>query len=171
MDLTRITVEPLVGQADRAAFYSGAESLDRYLKQQARLDADKRVAAPFVAVSSPGARVLGYYTLSASVLPLADLSDDFARQLPRYPQLSVTLLSRLAVDQALMGRGLGGHLLLDALNRSLRHADKITAMAVVVEAKGDTAARFYRHYGFLPLQAQPRRLFLPMATVAKLLGK
>jgi hypothetical protein len=103
VDLSCITVEPLGRQHDRAAFHCGAEALDRYLKQQARQDADKRVAAPFVAVSPPNARVLGYYTLSASVLTLTDLPNELARKLPRYPQLPVTLLGRLAVDQSTKG--------------------------------------------------------------------
>ena len=170
MDLIRLTGEPLGRQHDRTAFQCGAEALDRYLKQQARQDADKRVAAPFVAVRPPDVRVLGYYTLSASVLTLADLPDDLACKLPRYPQLPVTLLGRLAVDQSTKGQGLGEHLLLDALHRSLAHADEIAAMAVVVDAKDENAVSFYRHYGFLPLQAKPNRLFVPMRSVAQLLG-
>lgn len=171
MELAHIAVEPLARQHDRTAFQCGAQALDRYLKQQARQDADKRVAAPFVAVLPPALRVLGYYTLSASVLHLDHLPDDLARKLPRYPLLPVTLLGRLAVDQTTKGQGLGEHLLLDALNRSLAHADQIAAMAVVVDAKSDEAARFYGHYGFLPFQAQPQRMFVPMSTVARLLGK
>ncbi len=170
MDLTRITVEPLGRQHDRTAFHCGSKALDRYLKQQAWQDADKRVAAPFVAVDPPDKLVLGYYTLSASVLTLADLPDDLARKLPRYPQLPVTLLGRLAVDQATKGQGLGEHLLLDALNRSLTHADQIAAMAVVVDARDESAASFYRRFGFIALQAEPSRLFLPMRLVAQLLG-
>lgn len=170
MALTSITVEPLRRQHDRAAFQSGADALDRYLKQQARQDADKRVAAPFVAVRATDTRVLGYYTLSASVLTLSDVPDELSRKLPRYPQLPVTLLGRLAVDESTKGQGLGEHLLLDALRRSLAHADQIAAMAVVVDAKDEAAVAFYRHYGFLNLQAQPRRLFVPMRLVAKLLG-
>ena len=52
-----------------------------------------------------------------------------------------------------------------------RRLAEIKCMAVVVDAKDEGAATFYRHYGFLTLQAQPRRLFVPMATVAQLLGK
>lgn len=170
MALTHITVEPLGRQHDRTAFHCGVEALDRYLQQQARQDADKRVAAPFVAVRPPDVRVLGYYTLSASVLTLAELPDDQARKLPRYPQLPVTLLGRLAVDRSTKGQGLGEHLLLDALHRSLAHAEQIAAMAVVVDAKDESAAAFYRHFGFLTLQAQPSRLFVPMRLVAQLLG-
>jgi len=168
--LTGITVEPLGRQHDRTAFHCGADALDRYLKQQARQDADKRVAAPFVAVNPPNTRVLGYYTLSASVVTLTDLPDELTRKLPRYPQLPVTLLGRLAVDESARGQRLGEHLLLDALHRSLTHADEIAAMAVVVDAKDENAAAFYRHYGFIPLQAQPRRLYVPMRVVAQLLG-
>ena len=170
MAFTGITVEPLGRQHDRTAFHCGADELDRYLKQQARQDADKRVAAPFVAVRPPETVVLGYYSLSASVLTLTDLPDELARKLPRYPQLPVTLLGRLAVDQATKGQGLGEHLLLDALHRSLTHADQIAAMAVVVDAKDENAAAFYQHYGFIPLQNQPRRLFVPMRSIAQLLG-
>lgn len=170
MTLTGITVEPLGRQHDRTAFCCGADALDRYLKQQARQDADKRVAAPFVAVNPPNTRVLGYYTLSASVVTLTDLPDELTRKLPRYPQLPVTLLGRLAVDQSARGQRLGEHLLLDALHRSLTHADEIAAMAVVVDAKDENAAAFYRHYGLIPLQAQPRRLYVPMRVVAQLLG-
>ena len=171
MALNDIAVEALGRQHDRTTFQCGADALDRYLQQQARQDADRRVAAPFVAVRPPNPRVLGYYTLSASVLTLADLPDDLARKLPRYPQLPVSLLGRLTIDRSARGQGLGEHLLLDALCRSLTHADQIAAMAVVVDAKDEAAAAFYRHYGFLTLQAQPGRLFIPMSTVARLLGK
>ena len=168
--MARITVEPLRRQHERTAFHCGAEALDRHLKQQARQDAEKLVAAPFVAFNPPDARVLGCSTLSASVLTLSDMPDEVARKLPRYPQLPVTLLGRLAVDQSTKGQGLGEHLLLDALRRSLAHADQIAAMAVVVDAKDEAAAAFYRHYGFVTLQAQPSRLFVPMRLVAQLLG-
>lgn len=171
MAVPDIRVESLGRQHDRTAFQCGTESLDRYLKQQARQDADKRVAAPFVAIRPPNSRVLGYYTLSASVLMLTDLPERLARKLPRYPQLPVTLVGRLAVDQSASGRGLGEYLLLDALHRSLVHADQIAALAVVVDAKNEAAARFYGQYGFLPLQAHPLRLFVPMGTVARVLGK
>jgi predicted GNAT family N-acyltransferase len=128
------------------------------------------VAAPFVVVRLPDTVVLGDCTLSASVLTLTDLPDELTRKLPRDPQLPVTLLGRLAVDQSTKGKGLGEHLLLDALHRSLAHADQIAAMAVVVDAKDESAAAFYRHYGFIPLQTQPSRLFVPMRSIAQLLG-
>ncbi len=153
---------------DRATFNCGSAALDRYLHQQARQDTEKRVAAAFVLVEPPGLRVLGYYTLCASLVNASELPATLAKKLPRYPQLPVTLIGRLAVDQNMKGKGVGQLLLLDALRRSLEAAVNIAAMAVLVDAKDEAAETFYRHFSFLPLQQQPRRLFLPMKTIAGL---
>lgn len=161
-------IVPLGKAHDRDSFACGSEPLDRYLKLQARQDAQKRVAAPFVLLEPPSNRVLGYYTLSASLIAADALPSELAKKLPRYPQLPVTLLGRLAVDQGWRGKGLGEFLLMDALHRSLDAAAEIAAMAVIVDAKGRDAVAFYERYGFIPLQQQPVRLYLPMKIVGAL---
>jgi GNAT superfamily N-acetyltransferase len=163
-------VEPLGKWHDRTQFDCGSDALNLYLLRQARQDADKHVAAPFVLVEPPGTGILGYYTLSASIVGVGAIAPELARKLPRYPQLPVTLIGRLAVDTRLKGQGVGAYLLMDALHRSLTHAAEIAAMAVVVDAKDDAAAAFYRHFDFKPLQANARRLYLPMKTVEGLFG-
>ncbi|MBK7001468.1 MAG: GNAT family N-acetyltransferase [Rhodoferax sp.] len=160
---------PLQKEHDRQAFRCGSPALDTYLHKQARQDSEKRVAAVFVLVQPPEPRILGYYTLSASTIPAHEVPPELARKLPRYPQLPVTLLGRLAVDQKHKGTGLGQFMLMDALHRSLRAAAGIAAMAVVVDAKDAEAAAFYQHFGFIPLNLTASRLFLPMATISKLL--
>ena len=165
---TPYRVAPLGKIHDRESFACGSVALDRYLQQQARQDAEKRVAAPFVLTEPPAARVLGYYTLSASVVNANELPEALAKKLPRYPQLPVTLIGRLAVDASVKGRGIGQFVLMDALRRSLGAAAQIAAMAVLVDAKDEAADNFYRRFGFAPLQQQPRRLFLPMRTIAGL---
>lgn len=153
---------------DRESFDCGSEPLNRYLKQQARQDLDKRVAAPFVLVE-PGKNVVrGYYTLSASIISLNDLPESQKKKLPRYAQLPVTLIGRLARDKSINIKGVGEFLLMDALRRSLEHAAQIAAMAVVVDAKDDVAESFYSHFDFLPFQQTPRRMFLPMHQIATL---
>jgi predicted GNAT family N-acyltransferase len=161
-------IEALAKHHDRSGFACGVEALDRYLKQQARQDAEKHVAAPFVMVEPPGTAVLGYYTLSASVVSVTDIAADLAKTLPRYPQLPVTLLGRLAVDRRLKGQGMGEFLLVDALRRSLSRAADVAAMAVVVDAKDDAAAAFYAHFEFKPLHSLQSRLYLSMTKVARL---
>jgi GNAT superfamily N-acetyltransferase len=163
-------IEALTKRHERAGFACGAEPLDRYLQQQARQDADKHVAAPFALIEPPRNDVLGYYTLSASIVDVVDVAADLAKKLPRYPQLPVTLIGRLAVHARLKGQGAGALLLLDALHRSLTHSAEIAAMAIVVDAKDDAAVSFYRHFDFRPLQRDARRMYLPMKAVAAVLS-
>jgi len=76
------------------------------LQQQARQDAQNRVAAVFVAVLPTATQVLGYFSLSASSINAADLPPDMIKTLPRYPLLPVTLLRQLAIDQPCKGKAL-----------------------------------------------------------------
>ncbi len=161
-------VRPLEKTHDRNSFDCGNEDLNRYLREQARQDAKKRVAASFVFTQPGSPAVLGFYTLSASIIPVDELPPDLMKRLPRYGQLPVTLLGRLAVDRSLGGQGVGEFLLVDALRRSLEAAQQIAAMAVIVDAKNEQAESFYRHFDFQPFQQTPLRLFLPMGQIAKL---
>ncbi|MGQ0457779.1 MAG: GNAT family N-acetyltransferase [Hyphomicrobium sp.] len=161
-------IEPL-GKHDRAVFLCEEESLTRYLKEQASQDAKRRVAAPFVAVTEDDRKtVVGYYTLSATNVELKDVPDNLARQLPRYPLVPATLLGRLARDQSLKGMGLGEFLLLDAIHRAVAHSTEIASAAIIVDAINAKAVSFYKHFNFMTLADRPDRLFLPMATAAKL---
>jgi hypothetical protein len=161
-------IVPLEKAHQRKSFDCGNEDLNRYLREQARQDAEKRVAAPFVLTQPDGPAVLGFYTLSASIIPMHELPPNLAKLLPRYGQLPVTLMGRLAVDRTVGGQGVGELLLVDALRRSLEGAQQIAAMAVIVDAKDERAESFYRHFDFMPFQQTPLRLFLPMAQVARL---
>jgi ribosomal protein S18 acetylase RimI-like enzyme len=148
---------------DRAAFNSDSEALDRYLREQVTQDIRRRVAACFVALTD-GKRIAGYYTLASASLPLTDLPASTGKKLPRYPSVPAVRMGRLAVDQAFQGQGLGGALLADALDRAVR--SEIAAYALMVDAKDEASAAFYRHHGFIALPDSPRTLFLPLATVA-----
>lgn len=161
-----LRIVPLDPAHDRRTFTSGSEPLDRYLHQQVTQDIRRRVTACFVALEQQSQRIAGYYTLASASIPLLDLPADLAQRLPRYPSVPAVRLGRLAVDQVFQGRGVGGVLLADALARALR-AD-IAAYALVVDAKDETAAAFYRHHGFIAFASQPRTLFLPLATVQTL---
>lgn len=162
------SIEPLARQHDRTAFVSGAEPLDRYLRQQAGQDLRNRVAAVFVLCLPDSPAVVGYYTLSAGAILPADLDPILAHRLPRYDVLPVVLLGRLAVHQERQGQGFGKLLLIDALQRSLALQTQVGAMAVTVQAKDDAARAFYERYGFVRFLQHEYQLYLPMQTVAQL---
>lgn len=164
----RYRFEPLGSHHNRAAFACGEETLDRYFHQQAGQEQRRRVAAVYVLFDTEQDAVVGYYTLSATGVQLEGLPPETARKLPRYPVVPAILLGRLAVDTRYRGQGFGELLLLDALARA-HAADQIGAAAVVVDAKGDAARRFYERYGFQQCVDDPYRLFIFMATIAALL--
>jgi ribosomal protein S18 acetylase RimI-like enzyme len=151
----------LNGAHDRTTFNSGSAPLDRYLREQVTQDVRRRVAACFVATTD-GKRIAGYYTLASASLLLAELPASTGKKLPRYPTVPAVRMGRLAVDQGFKGQGLGSALLADALGRAAR--SEVAAYALMVDAKDDAAANFYRHHGFIALPDSPRTLFLPLAT-------
>lgn len=165
MDLQSIRVGPLGVEHDRTAFSSGAPPLDRYLREQAGQDVRRRIAAPFVAVD-PENRIRGFYTLSATSILLTDLPPELTKRLPRYPRLPATLLGRLATDLTARGVGLGRFLLVDAMHRAWR--SEIASFAIVVDAKDEAAANFYRRESFIPLSSDSERLVRRMSDVASL---
>ena len=87
--------------------------------------------------------------------------------MPRYPSEPAVRIGRLAVDERFQRRGLGEAMLADATGRALK-AD-IAAFMLVVDAKNDRAADFYRRYEFRAIAGQARTLFLPLATAQKVL--
>ena len=155
-------VVPMDRTHDRGTFNSGSEALDSYFKERVTQDIRRRVAACFVALSSDG-RIAGYYTLASASVFVGDLPAKLIKKLPRYPSVPAVRMGRLAVDRAFKGQGLGGALLADALTRVVR--SEIAAYALVVDAKDNIAADFYRHHGFLETVNKPLTLFLPLATV------
>jgi predicted GNAT family N-acyltransferase len=99
---------------------------------------------------------------------LRDLADDQARKLPKYPEVPVALLGRLAVDSKSRGFRVGEHILMDAMAKLLEQSATIAAYALVVDAKDAHAAAFYLRYDFIAFPTNPLRLFLPTATIARL---
>ena len=167
MDEPPPVIEPLGPHHDRASFSCGDPALDIYIRKQASQDARRRVAQVFVAVANKPEEIAGYYTLSAASFEKHDLPLELAKRLPHYP-VPAAVIGRLAVDLHRQGQGLGEFLLLDAILRVVRASDTIGVYAVIVDAKNDRTAAFYKRYGFAAFPSTPGRLFLPLQTFEKL---
>lgn len=157
-----ITIEVLSSAHDRTGFSCGVEALDRYFRSQVTQDVRRRATACYVARDITAERIAGYYTLSASSIPLSELPGELARRFPRYPIVPVALLGRLAVEKSWQGRHLGGALVWDAVLRARR--SEVAVFALVVDAKDDDAETFYRHHGFTAFGSLPRHLILSLAS-------
>ena len=152
---------------DRATFCCGDDALNRYFQTQVTQDIRRRITNCFVVVEVATGHVAAYYTLSAASIPLVDLPPDEIKRLPRYPTLPAVRIGRLAVGQRFQRRGLGELMLMNAVHRTMQ--DAAAAFALLVDAKNDLVAGFYRRYGFRLIAGKPRTLFLPLATAQKTL--
>jgi len=160
----RYLIETLTAAHRRGGFASGVAPLDRYFREQVGQDVRRRVSACYVAVEVATSRVAGYYTLAAGSIPLDEVPEPLARRLPRYRSVPVARLGRLAVHLDDRGQRLGAALLWDAVTRASR--SELAVVALVVDAKDDGAAAFYRHHGFIAFGSSPHQLVLPLTNRA-----
>lgn len=143
---------------DVLGFDCGNEALNRFLQRYALLNQRNQSARTYVALRSE-TRVIGYYSLAAASAEYETVPARIAKGLAQHP-IPLTLLARLAVDQAEQGSGIGAGLLKDALKRFLQAQSIIAARALVVHAKDDRAIEFYQHFGFAPSPLDPYHLYL-----------
>ena len=162
---------PIAKLHDRAAFDCGDADLNLYLQKFARQNHESGGAKCFVAAPSDApTRVLGFYTLSPASLDYARTPAVAKKGLARY-DVPVFRLGRLGVDNAVQGRGLGGALLLRAAYRCIRVAEEVGGVALLIDAKNDRAAQWYRNYGALSLEDAPLSLVMPLAVAADALTR
>ena len=147
---------------DRANFQCGELALDEYLRKYAVQQSAKGIGSVFVLVDSAQPRkILGFYTLSAAQLGVAQLSDAERKKLPRYP-VPCFRMGRLARSIEHSAAGIGGMLVGLAVDRCLKARAHVGAYALLVDAKNEKAKAFYQHYGFTACVDSPMTLYLPL---------
>lgn len=151
----------LTGSHDRQRFDCGRPELNDWLRRVARQHRDKGLSKTYVTVSEDEpARILGYYALSLTELEKSDLPRHIGQRLPsRIPGVR---LGRLAVDVEFQNRGLGQLMLVDALTRAQRIHAEAGGIGLFVDAKDESAAAWYRRFGFVHLPDRPMMLFYPV---------
>ena len=134
---------------DRGAFRSGQPDLDRFFHRYAGQNQFKHhVGVTYVAVegAQPDELIVGFATVSASHIEVAELPAEQRKRLPRYP-LPVLRLARLAVDERAQGRGVGLYLLRAVFVLARQMAGEVGCVRVVVDAKRE-ALGLYERLGF-----------------------
>jgi ribosomal protein S18 acetylase RimI-like enzyme len=159
------TIVPLGNHHDRAAFCCGQPDLDDWFRLRASQDERRNIARVFVAVDDD-IGIVGFYSLSSFTLSLDDLPAELSNKLPRYDAIPAALIGRLARDGQVHGQGIGELLLADAVHRILGAAQSLAVFAIVVDAKNERAANFYREFGFRAFPMNLHRLFLLTSSAA-----
>jgi GNAT superfamily N-acetyltransferase len=147
---------------DRQSFSSGVADLDVFLSRFAMQQSKKGITVVRVLVDTDAPKIiLGYYSLSAAQVDTTQLDALEQQKLPRYP-VPCFRLGRLATHVDYCGRGFGRLLIGLALSRCLEAQKLVAAYALLVDAKDEDAATFYKHYGFTPCNDHALSLYLPL---------
>ena len=149
---------------DFSGFNCGIDTLNSWLSKRALKNNTQNASRCFVVCDSK--KVVGYYAFSAGSVIQADAPSNIKRNMP--DPIPVFILGRLAVDVNYQGKGLGGHLLKDAMIRALKVSEHIAAKALLVHALSEDAKKFYEGFGFTESPINPMTLFLSIATIKKL---
>ncbi len=138
-------VRPLRADDDRTGFRSGNANLDRFFARYAGQNQFRHhIGVTYVAIVSDD--ILGFATVAASQIEVAELPAGARRRMPRYP-LPVLRLARLAVDERAQGQGIGQLLLRAIFTLARQMSSTVGCVGVVVDAKPG-AAGFYERLGF-----------------------
>jgi GNAT superfamily N-acetyltransferase len=159
-------VERLADDHHLDAFECGNRDLDDWLHLHSR-HATAQGSRSYLLVENDTGNIVGYFAIAPHLVERDDVPVTIGRGAPR--RIPAILLAKLAVDRAHQGQGLGAELLIRALGTMVAAARAAGGKVVVVDAIDQSAARFYRHHGFLPLPSDPQRLVLKLSTIAKLL--
>ena len=136
----------LTRQHDSTGFSCGQPPLNRYIEKYAVINQDSDISRTYVATR--GQRIAGYYTLAFGSISHEQAAENIKKGLPGHP-IPIILLPRLAVDLSEKGKGLRKALLRDAMLRTIQAADIGGLRTMLTHAKDETAASFYKKYGFI----------------------
>lgn len=160
-------IELLDGHAGRDRFDCGETALNEFLARQAGQQQRKDFGKTYVALAEGEDAIAGFVTLSAGQVATTDLPAQL--KLPRYP-VPILRVGRLAVDKRFQGQGVGRDLLAFALRLALDFSERVGLYAVVVDAKDERAATFYRRLGFCPTLDDGLCLYLPLSVLRQTQG-
>ena len=147
---------------DRQGFECGVPALNEYIHRFAEQHRRRGISSIYVLTDSSRPEViLGYYTLSAAEIDGQQLAEAERKKLPRYP-VPCFRMGRLACQSDQQGRGLGKLLVGCAVDRCLKARQQVAAYALIVDAKDDSTAAFYLHFGFKLFLDTKRALYLPL---------
>lgn len=162
--------EPISKDHDRGGFDCGDPDMNVFLARYARQSHEQNATKTYCAVETARpARVLGFYSIAPSAVAHGAVPSRMTKGLARH-EVPGFLLARLATDRSVAGEGLGGQLLVAAARRCLRLVAEGGGILMIIDAKGERAARWYESFGAERLQRQPegdaQRLVLHLATFA-----
>jgi GNAT superfamily N-acetyltransferase len=159
-----LRLETLRRDHDRSGFDCGNKALNQYLRKIARQHLNKGISRTFVLVDEKiPTEILGFFTLVSCEVNVEKMPRKYAKKYPS--KAPAAKLARLAVAKDRQRKGLGTHMIIDAIERVIRVSQNLGIIGFFVDAKNDEAKTYYEQFGFIPLPDNPLELFLPLTTL------
>jgi GNAT superfamily N-acetyltransferase len=162
MTLPEWREEPISKRHDRRGFDCGQADLDEFLAKYARQAHESGASKTYVAVDADdNTTIHGFYTLNPAQVDF-NLAPEAARPAGggQHP-IGGFRLGRLAVSRACQNQGLGGQLLIAAARRCIQVSSQVGGSLLLIDAKNERAAAWYKSYGALEIPRVPLCLVLP----------
>ena len=137
-------------------FDCGVDVLNGWLKKRAMPNHLSGASRTYVATA--GKRVAAFYCLSAGSTLYASAPGAIRRNMPE--PIPVLVMGRLAVDVRFQKRGAGPMLILHAIERARELAKSAGIRALMVHAKDEQAAHFYKRFSFIESPLEPLTLMI-----------
>jgi GNAT superfamily N-acetyltransferase len=154
--------EPISKRHDRRGFDCGQADLNDFLAKYARQAHESGASKTYVAVDDADSHTVhGFYTLSPAQVDF-HLAPEIARPAGggRF-SIGGFRLGRLAVSRSLHGQSLGGELLVAAARRCIQVSTQVGGSLLLLDAKDEHAAVWYKSYGAHEIPRLPLSLVLP----------
>ena len=146
---------------NRETFSSGNSKYDNFLKLTATKFVREGDGRIYVAVGPGTSQIIGYYAVAPHAIDTSSLDKPDRKRLPpNYDRIAAFILSMMAVDESVQGRGVGHLLLVDMFHRCLAAADLIGGRFIVLDAEDERAKSLYRRLGFHALASDPDRMII-----------
>jgi GNAT superfamily N-acetyltransferase len=154
-------IEPLASTHQTQAFDCGSVAQSTWLRRHALQGHRSDTCKVYVVCRRGESAAVGYYALAAGSVSHETAPPRLLRGVARYP-VPVILLTRLGVDLAEQGRGLGSALVQDALRQAVAVSDRVGVRALLIHCESPQAADFYRRIdrGFEQSPTDPLHLLL-----------
>lgn len=136
--------EPLSDRHELDSFRCRSSEQTDWLHRYARQSASTGTTRVFVVTQPNHGRVVAYYAWCMAQIRISASPARLRKGAGRYPQ-PIALLTRLGVDLAHEGHGLGAGLLQDALARVLELSREIGCRGLLIHAESTDARSFYLH--------------------------
>lgn len=155
--------EPLTADHRRQEFTCRSEALTTWFRSHALRAQQADTSRVYVVRRLVDDLVVGFYALAGGSVRREQATTRALRGAGRYDEVPAIILTRLAVDQAEEGHGLGRALLRDAFHRVLQASEVVGIRVLLIHAESERARDWYRKIArFEPSPVDDLQLMLLM---------